>query len=69
MTLINWFLKFKMHVNTYFCCMKISYKLKRLNRIHENKIFFCFSVYIFFAVFQRKPDILILDLYLYSIKI
>jgi hypothetical protein len=34
--------------------------------MHENKnTFFCFKL---FAIFQRKPTILIPDLYLYSIK-
>ena len=49
MALINWLLKFKMHANTYifliFSYMKISYKLKRLGRMHGNKTFcFCFSI-------------------------
>jgi hypothetical protein len=35
--------------------------------MHENKIFFLF--YNFFVMFRRKSGILILDLYLYGIKI
>jgi len=46
--------------------MKIQYDLfsfifERLGRIHKNKTFF--------LMFRRRPDILITNLYLYSIKI
>jgi len=38
--------------------------------MQESKTFFFFDFIIFFfATFQRKPDILIPDLYLYGIKI
>jgi hypothetical protein len=36
--------------------------------MQENKIFFCFVIF-FWQHFQRKPGILILNLYLYSRKI
>jgi len=49
--------------------MKIWYNVffifEILGRMHKNKIFFN----IFFAMFWRKPSILILNLYLYGIKI
>ena len=73
MALINWLLKLKMHINTYFLnfCfgMKIRYEIfyifERLDQIrYENKIFL-----FFFVIFQRKPSILIPNLYRYSIKI
>jgi hypothetical protein len=47
--------------------LEISYKLKRLGHMHENKT--SFFIYIIFATFWRKLGILIPKLYLYSIKI
>jgi hypothetical protein len=47
--------------------MKIRYDFFfRLGRMHENKIFFLIFI---FSTFQRKPGVLIPDLYLYGIKI
>jgi hypothetical protein len=46
--------------------MKI-YIFERLDRMHEDKK--DFFVVLYFFLFWRKPSILILDLYLYSIKI
>ena len=37
--------------------------------MHENKIFFLFMFIIYFLMSWQKPGILILDLYLYNIKI
>jgi len=69
MTLINWLLKPKCMLKHIldFCCMKIRYDFFfRLGRMHENKIFFLIFI---FSTFQRKPGVLIPDLYLYGIKI
>jgi len=72
--LINWLLKFKMHANTYLFLEIFVWKYD-MNFLHfldtwsyawKQDIFFVF--YIFFATFQRKSGILILDLYLYSVK-
>jgi len=54
--------------------MKIQYDFlfifERLGCMHENKTFyFIFIFSFFFLFFLRKHGILILDLYLYSIKI
>jgi len=67
-------IKAKMHANTYFlkflCYMKIQYDFflffERLGRMYENKIFFIFFI---FLMSWWKSSILILDLYLYNIKI
>jgi hypothetical protein len=62
-------IKAKMHVKTYifkiFCGMKIQYDFFRETwpYVRKQDIFFLFTT------FQRKPGILILDLYLYGIKI
>jgi len=72
MTLINWLLKLKMHINTYFLnfCygLKIRYEnfyiFERLGRMRENMIFFLY----FFVIFYRKPGILIHDLYFLQYK-
>jgi hypothetical protein len=77
MTLINWLLKLKMHVNTYVFFLIFLYEntiwifyiFKRLSWMHENKTFFLLFFYIiFFATFQRKSTTLISYLYLYSVK-
>jgi len=73
MALMKWLLKLKMHAKTCFWilfCMKIRYiflSLRNLAVYMKTRLFFCFII--FFAMFWQKPDILILDLYLYSIKI
>jgi len=50
--------------------MKIQYEIfyifLRHGRMHANKVFF--FIYIFFATFRRKPNILIPNLYFYNIK-
>jgi len=76
MVLINWLLKFKMNVNTYFfkkIYMKVWYEFFIFweNCLYAWKqiIFFFVFIYIFFQHFGKKMAILILNLYLYSIVI
>jgi hypothetical protein len=61
-----------MQKHTLFFWYKIQYKffifLRDLTICIKTRYFFLFF-HIFFEKFQRKPGILILDLYLYSIKI
>jgi hypothetical protein len=66
------FLCFMYKKNDFFCmkirCDDFFLSLRDLSVCMKNKIFF-FCLTIFFAMFWRKPDILILDLYLYGTKI
>ena len=63
-------IKAKMHAKTLFSVVWKTtiwfFSFETFGRMHE-KYFFFFSK--FFFVFERKPGILIPDLYLYSIKI
>ena len=80
-TLINRLLKAKMHANTYFWNFLFLYSntiwfiiiiiiIERLGRMHENKTFYFFIfLFFYFLMSWWKPSILILDLYLYNIKI
>jgi hypothetical protein len=69
-TLINWLLKAKCMLTKkqLYENMIWFFIFEKLGRMHdENKtLFFCF---INFSMFRRKPSILILDFYLYGIKI
>ena len=73
MALINWLLKSNCMLKHIFFEILLYentiwfFFFERLGRMHENKIFFLF--YNFFVMFRRKSGILILDLYLYGIKI
>jgi hypothetical protein len=62
-------IKGKMHVKTYFFkifrAMKIQYDFFRETWSYARKP----DIFFLFATFQRKPGILIPDLYLYGIKI
>jgi len=70
-------IKAKMHVKNIFLKFSLLYSntiwfffiFERLGRMHENKIFFLFMFIIYFLMSWQKPSILILDLYLYNIKI
>ena len=69
-------IKVKMHANTYFwnflCYMKIQYDffLKTWPYAWKQNILFYFYFFNFLIIlFLRKPSILILDLYIYNIKI
>jgi len=58
------------HFYFNFVSMKIQYEIfyifLRRGRMHANKVFF--FIYIFFATFRRKSNILIPNLYFYNIK-
>jgi hypothetical protein len=62
-----------MLIHNFFFCMKIQYEffifLRDLVVCMKTRYFLLFFYLIFFVLFRRKPRILILDLYLYSIKI
>ena len=73
-TLINWLLKPKCMLKPSFLyedtiCFFFNFFLERLGCMHKNKIFYFILFFYYSFSFLMKTRYLILDLYLYSIKI